>query len=295
MDIRYPKLDWLTITGHYPSAGAAIDEFGVLDAHALAVSTADYFFLPSGRFVPTRPDRFYTWSFRHEETGMKFDVGREPWKQGWKLVISGSAMRYVSIPQRSFAGMVSESGYNVTRVDVAIDMMDLDVGALEIWDRYENLHKAGGARTKGIISSVTGATMYLGSRASQKMLRVYDKGKQMRTPQNWLRCEIEYKGDSAAEALASYADVPEVFYGALANMLDIHPCPLSEELYKLAQFRSTVDEKTLKTPSERAYWWHVQVIPAFKRLLTEDPSLAGELLADLNQAGTLPDDEGITT
>jgi len=284
MEINFPKMDWLTVTGKYPSKGAVIDNFGVRDAISLARSTLDYFFLPSQQLEAARPDRFYAWSFKHSVTGMKFDVARKPWDQGWKLVLSGDALKHVPQTQHDFAQVVDESGYNVTRLDVAIDVFNSGYRTEDIWDEYKKLHPHEGKRSQSLIISPTGGTMYLGSRQSQKMLRIYDKGTQTGSGLDWLRFELELKREEASQGLFTLWDVGEVFYGTVANMLGIYPHPLMDELYRLAQYRMGMPVKQVETPSQAAYWWMKQVIPAFVKLCDNDPSLAGTVLEEFESA-----------
>lgn len=87
-------------------------------------------------------------------------------------------------------------GANVTRIDIAIDWFD----PLYLRTMKEQLD-AGQAETRAqewpLIEGRTGATLYVGSRSSEKCLRVYDKAAEQGVNETWYRIELECKGDFA--------------------------------------------------------------------------------------------------
>lgn len=90
----------------------------------------------------------------------------------------------------------------ITRIDLAhddlhgdyvsIDWFDMqdDLGGFVCGGRKPNIEKRGNwKRPNG-----KGRSIYIGSRQSSKLTRIYEKGKQLGDPDsNWLRVEVEYK------------------------------------------------------------------------------------------------------
>lgn len=81
-----------------------------------------------------------------------------------------------------------------TRMDLAIDVHNSN---LNIRSLYAQL-KRGTAETRfktwNIIDGPNGTTLYLGSRQSEQFIRIYDKGLEQGTRDNWKRVEMELKG-----------------------------------------------------------------------------------------------------
>jgi len=95
-------------------------------------------------------------------------------------------------------------GGKITRLDAAFDIigelcgdvMDL-VMAFNLGWLKTNVQKISHVLEEDKDGQRAGATVYLGSRHSQRMLRVYDKGAQLDTPFAWVRAELECKQDYA--------------------------------------------------------------------------------------------------
>lgn len=90
------------------------------------------------------------------------------------------------------------TGSRVNRIDLAIDVYDTGI------DIEETLYKAlkdGTATTRCKphmdVSPDGGVTLYIGSRKSDKCLRIYDKAKERGIEGDWKRVELELSGDFA--------------------------------------------------------------------------------------------------
>lgn len=118
----------------------------------------------------------------------------------------------------AFAGTVRQSfpDHALLRADVAIDYCEpgawdsLSALALEVADRFQLKVKHLGDFHR----EKDGRTLYIGSRQSPVMQRVYEKGKQTGGDPDHVRCELELKPKNAA-ARAVYASAsPEQMWGA---------------------------------------------------------------------------------
>lgn len=99
---------------------------------------------------------------------------------------------------------------NVTRLDFAIDVF-ADANPLDIKEAWDAGKVNTRAKSCSIVERRTrkgtrGVTVYLGSRQSTKLLRVYDKAKQMGEKSPRTRIEIEVKKPYANEVLQAMSD-----------------------------------------------------------------------------------------
>lgn len=95
------------------------------------------------------------------------------------------------------------SDCNFTRIDFACDVLDDENASV---DALVAGIEEGSVRLKGksysVISSVSrgmvGTTLYIGARASDKYIRIYNKAVEQGLPEKkWIRVELEAKGDYA--------------------------------------------------------------------------------------------------
>ena len=181
---------------------------------------------------------------------------------------------------------------NFTRIDIAID----DIGS-----RFFNLddlrallsNQVPGKRIvskfrkwqevcqKKLTGEKTGQTIYLGSRASDTFLRVYDKRLEQKGKRGsdlgieWTRWELEFKGDRAlqvAHLIVKRQELGSVFTGVLNNYVrvinlddsNITRCSL-DTVWQ--DFVNTVEKLRLyvasveKTLEEKESWFKTQVAP----------------------------------
>jgi len=100
----------------------------------------------------------------------------------------------------------SKIGGKASRIDIAFDLLDYGIDPLRIFKDWETGKVKSNARTVQPFTKATrnadgtiskASTLYFGSRESELMVRVYEKGKQMQTDLDWVRVELEIKGDKA--------------------------------------------------------------------------------------------------
>lgn len=115
-----------------------------------------------------------------------------------------SALRQAGYSQVDILSDAVSMGANFTRIDYAVDLFDTGgkpEDVLECWrcDQVMTVAKALSQVTKENRKGLTGATVYVGSRQSERLIRVYDKGKQAKTKLDWIRVELEAKGRRAVQ------------------------------------------------------------------------------------------------
>lgn len=97
-----------------------------------------------------------------------------------------------------------------SRIDIAFDFFDFGIDPLKIYADWMNGKVKTRARTvKPFTKSVragdgtitSASTLYIGSRESPVMVRIYEKGKETGTGIDWQRVEVEIKDDKAGTVL----------------------------------------------------------------------------------------------
>lgn len=175
--------------------------------------------------------------------------------------------------------------HNIARLDIALDVRDsnLDIGAL--FDAYDNgkcdTRVRSGSLVRGANNS--GDTCYIGSqKARKRLLRVYDKGRQLRIPDaNWIRIELEYRGKHATAAAPRILESPEG--RTIASMIRAH-CHWPDDPVWCAIIGD--DAIPVTVSNERSdktlQWIYQQVIPAVARVIVDDPGQRNQILASLD-------------
>lgn len=137
------------------------------------------------------------------------------------LYFTGSACECVSDWQL-FHDFVSDHEGWITRVDLAYDSfdgsrdIDLAIANYEGGD-FTNARapRAPNRRFINDFGSGEGCTFYVGSRGSNKMVRVYEKGKQLGEPRDpWVRWELELRNKQQVIPLEVLVDPVPYFAGS---------------------------------------------------------------------------------
>lgn len=200
------------------------------------------------------------------------------------LVMSGSSCELV--PQGTLVvlmRMAVECGGHVTRLDLAFDHMPFT--PREFWVAFKSGEgvTCRAVRDKCHFDETIGAkdeTAYIGKRASERMLRVYDR-------RGYTRCELEVKGDQArmlCSLILASEDVKQTARSFLHGFLD-----MADSLWRYFRDAPLVEApmKLLKQVSrERLMSWLThQVAAALSALLTCD-ELDHDVLGEILAAGT---------
>ena len=177
---------------------------------------------------------------------------------------------------------------HVTRLDLAIDnvndlffTLDELVGILKdqrFVSKFRSWRDLAEYTTGG---EVRGHTLYLGSRTSDIMLRVYDKQVEQGVDFSWVRWELELKDERASQALAlmlSGASIGSICLGILKNYFriivldDVNKSRCTTDI-KYARFLSGVESLRLyipkadKTLDDKREWIVRQVMPTMTALI----------------------------
>lgn len=165
-------------------------------------------------------------------------------------------------------------GHRCTRLDLAIDVRGSDCLMQNCIDAAFAGKTSGTARSVNIIQNTRdgGATIYVGSRSSQKFVRIYNKAAQMGQTGDWVRIEIETKGDTArgiAKALqsANFGDIGDIARSLITDMVNF-----KFKLWKEIMACGHIDLALAKErPRGTEKWLLEQVTKAIARYEIEHP------------------------
>lgn len=159
--------------------------------------------------------------------------------------------------------------WNTSRIDLQITI------PLPEWYKSRGLTETlrgdewpGRSRNITLIDGGGDDTVYIGSRHSDRYIRVYVKEVE------WLRFEVEYKGHLARKVWERYSRVPTLAAaGILVSELARLPRhPILVEFAESLRHANRIDvatAKPTKTPSKTFLWFRKQVLPALTRLLND--------------------------
>ncbi len=197
-------------------------------------------------------------------------------EMGRHVVISGSALRDLlkihDLSQRALLAEVVNAGGSITRLDLAKDAKNEGINLDAIFQQMDAGKSTGTARTFTQLHSVGGGnTIYVGSRQSEKFIRIYDKAAQTGAEGAlWYRYELETKG-MVARALATLLCTSDAWVNAFdamaSGMVDL---PQSKDYRKFfLPGVVPIGIPKLEKKSDREKWIEEQVLPAVLKHYTE--------------------------
>lgn len=208
-----------------------------------------------------------------------------------------SAYRDLGGTEERLLGFIRGTKAKASRIDIAFDLFNFDVDLMRIYADW----KAGRVKTKartvqpftkatrnkdGTITEAT--TLYFGSRTSEVMVRMYDKGAETGTDLDWLRVELEIKGDRAV-AIADdcyHQGVSEVGRKLLQEFITAAPYLFWRKLIATPTAELTRVSRRL---SDRQAWLLNVVIPLLREEIqhewdsAEETGITREVEAALRQ------------
>lgn len=188
---------------------------------------------------------------------------------GTHVIVPGSALSNVckadGISQRELLALVLAHKGKIARLDLAIDAQDERIDGNAIFNLARSGKRTGTARTVNAISGTDGGfTLYVGSRTSDRMIRLYNKAIQGGfIGSDWWRCEVELKRDMA-QSVSNMLTIPgtvwaQVFRGITQAMFD---CSDDGWQRIMSVADCAVGAPKLEKRSDREKWIDLQVTPA---------------------------------
>lgn len=255
-------IDWLSYTLAWNASPLA-----TTSQYAQPEHIAETLFPGRYDWQPEKPRLGYAWVLSAVGLrGLQILISDRRSPQGVHVQLSGTALAHIG-PWVALEDTL-DLNCKIKRIDIACDLH----GYINLEMLYK-FAKSGDAvtlaRQVAHIRSNSGETVYIGSRASEKYLRLYDKGAEQRAREHWFRAELECKGEYA-NAVAHHiqqhgpASIPAIIRGFCDFpthrmwkkwMNTLHPSP-------------TLPKAEKRTDTEK--WLHDAVAPSLARVLRED-------------------------
>lgn len=186
-----------------------------------------------GEWLGTMTEREFGWRGWYDRSAIVLDGGIVAWcsraevaaRQGLMVDLPGKACAVLGDRLIPFLRWCCERG-RVRRVDFALDDRHGLVTYERLWTAVREgtilarAHERNFIEKRGSHGEHRGWTLYVGSRSSQAVVRIYDKAAEQKVAGPWWRCELEAKGDFGdALARAVLADGVDVVIGQLNRRL----------------------------------------------------------------------------
>jgi len=266
-------LDWLSITGKIDKRQGDMDEVHFLSRVRLTQEILSGLGLKQPLLQTVQPAKHYEISFVDRKTGFRINFGNNLSSQGWQVVASGSALNEHDVNPYISAFLEVWKG-KVTRADYALDLIWSGLKVVDFADAYREEHGLDGQKSFSFIKSKSGETAYVGSRASERMLRFYDKGGQQNVPIDWLRLEFEFKGGYAHRAVETALYDYREIVAEMEKYIKVPTAALSGVLRAISAGVVPEAKRSPTAVTDRVKWFHGQVYQAFINLCQEDQAAA---------------------
>jgi len=215
---------------------------------------------------------------------------------GVHCVLSGSVLadyRAINISDKKLAQYIGKHDAKVTRVDIALDIFDGNITPRGIMAAYRLGDAIMPVKSASMIEGMASldsdkklaATAYFGSRTSDRMLRVYNKGIEQKTDENWIRFELELKKLRAQACIEKIQD----------DYLEIRPLINAEMAafvnWKNRTWQRVIRDKhgeiinTKRKPHSTYRWLLETVVSAMARYIVNNPNenVIGEFMTALER------------
>jgi len=210
-------------------------------------------------------------------------------EMGNHVIVSGSTLQnlleHYAINQQELLSSIVNAGGSITRLDLATDAKDEQVDYSIIWERLERREYTGNAqKTSRLQGSDGGTTIYIGSRTSERFLRLYDKAIQSGNSDTlWARLELETKG-MVARGLANLLNSTNNWGGAFLQMVNgmVQMDECRDWTNLLPYGVTPIGIPKLEKQTDTEAWIEKQVISAIAKHFIEHPdSIAIQRLRDM--------------
>lgn len=204
-------VDWLSYTAFWGSQGLPRHMH-----HSSRARLADRLSGGVHIWVEAKPRHGYTSALEAQTLpGLAVFQNVQRPDMGVHVVYTGRALQKSHLNE--LLQLVSGLQASVTRIDIAVDVPEkIDIETL--YGMARNKQWVCKTRTSPKLVRSTGDTMYVGSRTSEKFMRVYDKQAESGTEFPWTRIELECKSEFA-RGIAKYIiqeglqDIPNIIKG----------------------------------------------------------------------------------
>lgn len=174
------------------------------------------------------------------------------------------------------ANRFTQSGANLTRIDLALDIYDSGLPKPdEMYYKFKNGEKKGRTRNASLIDRTdTGSTFYAGSWHSDRFYRYYNKAAEQGLKTDWMRLELVNKASYARSFQVYFAQNPtvsfaqSVFRGTIKAMAN----------FDIEQWKAVLEGEAQKLSlpqhigGKTREWILTQVASAITRVMVDENS-----------------------
>jgi len=210
--------------------------------------------------------------------GVQFLWNSNDNRMGYHVIFAGSALRNIfeqtSIQPIALLRACVDAGLRISRLDLAKDLTGQEIDGQAVYQSLKSGIGGGTARNISRIENAQGGqTIYVGSRQSERFVRLYDKAQETGdTSKHWWRLEIETKGEFArimANAITSGSEPASIFDTTLTKMVG-SLSSVSLELFATGGVVSWGIPK-IEKQTDREKWIADQVISAVASHYIDNP------------------------
>lgn len=278
------KIDWLSMTRKVNGGGQPIltDLSELIQmmhdlAHDLGLHNEDFEIKPS--------NRFYDVSMHFPRVHITMSGSFAIEKQGFLVVATGRSFSDNEETVLWLEQAIADR-WKPTRIDLALDVFDSGISVEDVMLSYEFVHSLNRQKKTQFIRSGNGNTFYVGSRHSEKMLRVYDKAGEQHIEADWVRYEMELKGEAAVQVvphiLAQFRRTAMLIVG----MLSIPESNVGTLLENFAQGEAIKLTNAPSTKEGREKWLMETVASALAKLKLDDNDMYLDVMDRVHNLAT---------
>lgn len=228
--------------------------------------------------VPTKPRFGYTAAKGYESGAVVMWNSERP-EMGYHLILSGAALNHLAgTGQDSLEVLkyIAKMEGRVSRLDLAIDVFDSGLTPDDLSKRNRKPVKGKGRTPKYTLvgDAEDGWTIYIGSRSSEKFLRIYHKGLEQNEKDNdWLRIELECKSSFAHYLGAQLANATVEQAYDMASQLTRAMVDFPHQNWQRSLSSRSVHIALPKKPKTDTLKWLLDVCaPSLARLIASKPN-----------------------
>lgn len=222
------------------------------------------------------PARGYNLSRRFVGDGRHENRHTERNDMGIHIVYSGSCLNYLrnaGISSLDIIHFYLNRDAKIARLDIALDVRDAGLKIDNLYtELIENRAETKARKFPRILSQSGQGTLYIGSRTSESFCRIYDKGDEQGTKDDYIRVEMELKGGKArsmARSLHEHTDHTEkLVKGAIRGMVNFPDNPKWNEIMNDVAIVEVLSEK--KKESDTRGWLLGQVVTALAHVMIDN-------------------------
>jgi len=207
-------LDWFQVSASWPTV---IKDWPALRQAAEAVLRSTIPYIDTLGWTPERvkdyrvlPMAGYPNTYDMLYASCHVDPNRREQKIGVRYTSQNlNAYRALGGTEGRLIEFYHDLGAKASRIDIAFDLFDYGIDPIKLYQDWEKGKVETRARTASPLRKVAkvkgqtvaiGATAYFGGRESDEYWRIYHKGLEQVVDSDWVRFEVELKGDRVVAA-----------------------------------------------------------------------------------------------